>query len=121
MPVVILDQLDIGPDELAAVLPCRAELLRVLPGPDRPDYALARLEHPLVTPQRPIFGVVMAARFVGTQFAPDMRDLWVNLAYVIDDSVTQDDALELSKVRYAAVVRINLDPTVEHLPYRPGK
>lgn len=40
-PLITIDGIDIGPDDLAAQLPRQAELLRPIPGPDRPDYALA--------------------------------------------------------------------------------
>lgn len=40
-PQITIDGIDLGPDDLAAQLPRRAELYRPIPGPDRPDYALA--------------------------------------------------------------------------------
>ncbi|MFI6431403.1 hypothetical protein [Rhodococcus oryzae] len=138
MPVVILDQADSGPAELAAQLPVRAELVRVLPGPDRPDYCLALLEKRLVFKPGPdfdvsrvgseflrtdtdgspavlVYAVVFCARFQGTQVAPDMKDLWVNLAYVIDNSQMRDGAVDFAKLENVAVARINLDPTIETL------
>jgi hypothetical protein len=120
VPVVIIDQVDAGPASLADAVPVRAELLRLIPGPDRPDYALAVLEHPIAVPPdeavgggRTVHAVVMAPRLVGQQFAPDLRDLQVALAYVIDDSLATDDTLDLAKVGYVAVATLNLD---EHLP-----
>lgn len=121
------------------MLPLRAELIRVLPGPDRPDYCLAQTEHrilyrpdpksfdesrvdaeflrhdPAGSPVVLVYCVVIAARFAGTQVSPDMKDLWVNLAYVIDNSVHRDDRMDLAKLDYVAVARINLDPSAEHL------
>ena len=40
-PLITIDGIDLGPDDLAAQLPRYAELLRPIPGADRPDYALA--------------------------------------------------------------------------------
>lgn len=46
-PVISIDAIDVGPEDLPAQLPCTATLLRMLPGPDRDGYALASLAHPL--------------------------------------------------------------------------
>jgi hypothetical protein len=40
-PQFTIDGIDLGPDDLAAQLPRAAELVRTIPGPDRPDYVLA--------------------------------------------------------------------------------
>ncbi len=119
MPVVVVDAVDVGPPELAEQLPVAAELLRVLPGPDRPDYALAALGSPLRwdAPDGPreVHALVLAPRFVGDRLAPDLRDLWVGLAYVVDLAQLRAPAVDLAMCHYAAVVRLNLDPTREHL------
>ncbi|MDR1449931.1 MAG: hypothetical protein LBI84_06995 [Propionibacteriaceae bacterium] len=46
-PYFTLDALTLGPGDLSAQLPAHFRLLRILPGPDRPDYVLARLTRPL--------------------------------------------------------------------------
>lgn len=48
-PLITIDGIDLGPDDLAAQLPRRAELLRPIPGPDRPDYALAVMQETPLT------------------------------------------------------------------------
>ncbi|WP_149361207.1 hypothetical protein [Lolliginicoccus suaedae] len=136
MPVVILDDVEAAPPELAAQIPARAELLKVLPGPDRPDYCLALLENRTIfrppegfdastiepeflrhdddgTPVILVYAVVMCSRFAGQQIAPDMKDLWVNLAFITDNSLLRDDRLDFAKIAPVGVVRINLDPTTE--------
>lgn len=136
MPVVIIDEVDLGPQDLRDQLPLRAELLRVLRGDDRTDYTYAILDRPLKflpgpgfdlarvpRPQRfqdsdgaavvGVGAVVMTPRSVGQQFGPEMTDLWVSLAYVIDPSVKDSERLDLAKVHPAAVVRVNLDPSTD--------
>jgi hypothetical protein len=125
MPGFVLTRLDIGPADLEAALPLRADALRVLPGSDRPDYLLARFERPLKyrtplgfdvnradpslrgTDEQGDFvivqGIIVCARFVGQGFRSGMRDLAVNIAYVIDNSVADDAQVDFSKLEYVAV------------------
>jgi hypothetical protein len=125
MPGFVLTRLDIGPAELEAALPLRADALRVIPGSDRPDYLLARFERPLKyrtpsgfdvnradpalrgTDERGDFvivqGIIVCARFVGQNFTSGMRDLAVNIAYVIDNSAANDATVDFSKLEYVAV------------------
>lgn len=128
MPAFTIDSVDLGPPELAAQLPIRAELRRVIPGPDRPDYCLAVLDTPIVF--RPPAGfdlsrsspdylrqdaagpiiyvpaIVVAARAVGDQLHPGMKGLGVALAYVIDNTVARDEVIDFAKLHYAAVAFI---------------
>jgi hypothetical protein len=125
MPGFVLTRLDIGPAELESELPLRAEALRVMPGSDRPDYVLARFEHPLkyrvplgfdMARADPslrgrdengdfviVQGVVVCARFVGQGFRAGMRDLAINIAYVIDNTIIQDALVDFAKLEYVAV------------------
>jgi hypothetical protein len=125
MPGFVLTRLDLGPAELEAALPLRADALRVLPGADRPDYLLARFEKPLkyrtpvgFDPNRAdaslrgtdeqgdfviVQGIVLCSRFVGQSFTSGMRDLAVNIAYVIDNSVANDASVDFAKLDYVAV------------------
>jgi hypothetical protein len=125
MPGFVLTRLDLGPAELEAALPLRADALRVMPGSDRPDYLLARFERPLKyrTPigfdmsradptlrgadERGEFvivqGIVVCARFVGQGFRSGMTGLAVNIAYVIDNSVADDAMVDFGKLEYVAV------------------
>ena len=128
MPAFTIDSVDVGPPELAAQLPVRAELRRVIPGPDRPDYCLAVLDTPLVF--RPsgefdlarttadflrqddagpfiyIHAVIVAARTAGEQLHPGMKDFPVALAYVIDNTIGRDELVDFAKLHYAAVAFI---------------
>jgi len=125
MPGFVLTRLDLGPAELESALPLRADALRVMPGPDRPDYLLARFERPLkyrtpvgfdMTRADPalrgqdadgdfvvVQGIVVCARFVGQGFRSGMRDLAINIAYVIDNSLANDTQVDFAKLEYVAV------------------
>ncbi|WP_368497704.1 hypothetical protein [Herbiconiux sp. A18JL235] len=134
-PVFSIDRMGVGPADLPAQLPARARLLRVVAGPDRPDYCLAVVEEPLrhrtsleqlraagvdpaaADPQMIqvnddgsvdllVFGLVLAARLQGEQLHAGMRDLAVGLAYVVDNTLLSDDTLDLGKALYVAVVDV---------------
>ncbi|HXR44144.1 MAG TPA: hypothetical protein VN759_05010 [Pseudolysinimonas sp.] len=125
MPGFVITRLDLGPAELEAELPIRADALRVMPGSDRPDYVLARLERPIRfrtpigfdltrTEERfrgrdaagdfvVVQGIVVCARFVGQRFSSGMKDLAVNIAYVIDNTLANDPTVDFAKLEFAAV------------------
>ncbi len=134
MPGFVLTRLDLGPAELESALPLRADALRVMLGSDRPDYLLARFERPLkyrtpvgFDPARAdptlrgrdergdlviVQGIVVCARFVGQRFRTGMRDLAINIAYVIDNTVATDAAVDFEKLEYVAVGFIDDDSVV---------
>jgi hypothetical protein len=138
MPSFVITRLDVGPEELSAVLPLRARVIRVMPGPDRPDYVLCFVERPI--PFRPpagfdlsrvhpesitrdargelvaIQGIVICTRLVGDSFRGGMKDLAINLAYVIDNSLTHDVQVDFGKLEYAAIGFIDDSPTDVPLP-----
>jgi len=140
-PQITIDGIDLGPDDLAGQLPRRAELLRPIPGPDRPDYALAVLKDaPLsfdttltalraggVDPATAdpdlirfapdgehvrlfVYGLVLAPRMVGDRIHLSMRRMPVGLAYVVDNTLMRDEALDLAKCYYAAVAFVSAVP-----------
>ncbi|WP_264068048.1 SseB family protein [Mycolicibacterium komossense] len=96
-----------------------------MPGPDRDDYLVARLERPikyhypdafdtaraqhdfLATDEDGpfvwIYVIVACARLVGTRFHAQMRSLPINIAFVIDNTLGNDERLDFAKVEFAAV------------------
>ncbi len=125
-PQVAVTRFDTAPRELEWQLPLEGELYRLMPGPDRPDYSLLVLERPLHFYPAPGFDVgrveaeqrvedrkgrpmvrvhalLVCARFVGQQLHPGMRDLPVNIAYVIDNSLARDEVVDFAKIEVAAV------------------
>ena len=125
-PQVSITRFDTAPRELEWQLPLDGELYRLIPGPDRPDYSLLVLERPLHfypapgfdlgrvddeqkvddrkgRPMVRVHALLVCARFVGQQLHPGMRDLAVNIAYVIDNSLARDAVVDFSKIEVAAV------------------
>jgi hypothetical protein len=109
MQLTIAD-VDYAPEDLSSQTPIVAELIKELPGPDRPDYWLAELSRPIhwsAGQPREITHLILAARWVGTRIAPGARHLPVGIAYVIDPTVLADARLDLKKVKYVAIGMAN--------------
>ena len=138
MPSFVITRLDVGPEEFSAVLPVRARVIRVMPGSDRPDYVLCYAERPI--PFRPragfdlsrahpdalthdaqgdlisVQGIVICTRLVGDSFRGGMKGLAVNIAYVIDNTLTREAAIDFGKLEFAAIGFIDDSPTDVLLP-----
>jgi len=138
MPSFVITRLDAGPEEFAAVLPLRARVIRVMPGSDRADYVLCYVERPI--PFRPpagfdlsrvhpealtpdaqgeliaVQGIVICTRLVGESFRAGMNDLAINIAYVIDNSLTRDPSVDFTKLEFAAIGFIDDSPVDVPLP-----
>ncbi len=103
-----ISSVDYAPDDLCDQLPLRVALLRELPGPDRPDYWLGALVEPVrwVSDHEGFFEithVVLTARWQGTSIAHGNTGLPVGIAYVVDQSLLDDDVLDFAKCRYVAI------------------
>ena len=109
-----------------------------MPGSDRSDYVLCFVERPI--PFRPpagfdltrvhpesitrdalgdlvaVQGIVICTRLVGETFRSGMKDLAVNIAYVIDNTLTRDPAVDFGKLEFAAIGFIDDSPTEVPLP-----
>jgi hypothetical protein len=96
-----------GPQQLAEKAPLNAELLREIPGPDRPDYWLAALDPPITVlidnHDRRITHLILAARWLGTAIASGANDLPLGIAYVTDPSLLNDSKLDFGKCHYVAI------------------
>ncbi len=142
MPSFVITRLDTGPEEFAAVLPLRARVIRVMPGSDRPDYVLCYVERAI--PFRPpagfelsraqpetvvrdargeliaVQGLVICTRLVGDSFRAGMKDLAINIAYVIDTSLTRDAQVDFGKLEFVAIGYIDDSPVELPLPGEPA-
>ena len=102
-----ITSVDLGPEELKGQTPLLIELLRELPGPDRPDYWLGRAVNPIRWieggVERQITHVVAAARLPNTRIESRVENLPVGIAFVIDMSQLEDEALDFAKCRYVAI------------------
>jgi hypothetical protein len=96
-----------GPEQLAANLPLVTDLVRQIPGPDRPDYWIAELQSPLTVVlnnfDRTITHLVLAARWEGTAIASGATHLPLGIAYVTDLSLLNDPELDFRKCHYVAI------------------
>lgn len=106
MELTIAD-VDHAPEDLQEQTPLVVELLRELPGDDRPDYWLGRLHTPIRwlhdNQERRITHLVLAARWEGTRIEPGVESLPVGIAYVTDESLLNDSQLDFSKCSYVAI------------------
>jgi hypothetical protein len=97
---------DHNPAELEDQVPFSLTLLRSLPGPDR-NYWLGALDRPLrwldEGAEREVHHLIVGERWEGTQFQPGVQSIPVNLAYVVDPSQVDDDAVSFGKCRYVAI------------------
>lgn len=118
-----IDRIDVGPDDLEGQLPLLGQLLRFIPGPDRPDYVLVALDRPvrhrtsldalassgvdLARIEAPVplddhevevrvATLVLAARMVGAQVHQGMVDLAVNIAFVLGAEVLDAEQLDFA-------------------------
>ena len=102
-----LVDVDSAPDDLAPQTPAEGVLLRSIPGPDRPDYWLARLDRPLQWSdegtEHAIDHLVLAARLQGQSIGAGVEPLTVGVAYVVDPTLLSDAALTFAKIRYVAI------------------
>ena len=100
-------EVDSAPGDLYAQVPFEIDLLRQIPGPDRPDYWLGKLTSPLKWATNGtnnlVTHVIVTARWVGGQFQAGMQRTPVNIAYVVDQSVLQDPKLDFAKCAYVAI------------------
>lgn len=98
---------DYAPEELYDQTPLVVQVLRELPGPDRPDYWLGELEKPLRwlddNVERQITHLVLAARWEGTRIEPGAENLPVGIAYVTDDTLLDDSVVAFEKCTYIAI------------------
>lgn len=102
-----ITSVDHEPPELKDQTPFEAELLRKIPGSDRPDYWLAELAKPIRWirdgEEQAVTHIVLKARWLGTQIGPGIKSTPVGISYVVDGSVLDDDFLDSKKCIYVAI------------------
>lgn len=102
-----ITSVDYAPEDLYEQVPLVVNLVREIPGDDRPDYWLGALQTPVRwlvdNHAREVTHLVVAARWQGTAIAPGAENLPVGIAYVVDQSVLDDTHLDLAKCAYVAI------------------
>lgn len=107
MMQLTISLVDYAPGDLYDQVPIVADLIREIPGEDRPDYWIAKVQHPITwlkdnIPQE-ITHLILAARWQGTSIAPGVENLPVGIAYVTDLSLLDDGHLDFKKCAYVAI------------------
>ena len=106
MELTVTD-VDYAPPELYEQVPLKIRLLRILPGPDRPDYWLGEMLSPLIWIQGdsrvPIDHVIISARHQGARIAPFVQNLSIGIAYVTDPSQVTSETIDFKKCKYVAI------------------
>lgn len=108
---LLVGSVDYAPEELHAQTPITVDLLRKIPGPDRPDYWLGKCERPVrwidENVERTITHVVVAARWVGTAIEPRVENLPIGIAYVTNEAQLDAPTFDFQNARYVAIGTAN--------------
>jgi hypothetical protein len=103
----VVRSVDYAPDDLYAQVPFGATLLRALPGPNRDDYWLGRLDRPLRYAKggsdREITHIILASRYVGESIHPTVGRVVVGITYVLDEAQVGLPAVDMTRCLYAAI------------------
>ena len=104
---LIIDNIDYAPSELHDQLPIIANLIKIMPGEDRPDYWLCSVHKPIRwiknNHEYQIEHLVIAARWAGTKIKKGIKHLPIGISYVIDVSLLNDEKFIFSKSSYVAI------------------
>ena len=99
-----MTSVDHNPRELADQVPFSLALERLIPGPDRPDYWLGRLDAPLRwiddSRGRQVSHLIVCA--LETQIKPAVQNLPIGIAYVTDLTQLTDATVNPGKCKYVA-------------------
>ena len=102
-----ITSVDYAPGELYEQIPLVVCLIKEMPDDDRPDYWLGEVEAPIKwfheNHEQKITHLILAARWEGTSIEPHAKDLLVGIAYVVDQSLLEDDRLNFRKCEYVAI------------------
>ena len=116
---LIIESVDYAPTELYEQCPIIVELMREIPGPDRPDYWLGKTKTPIrwikENTERQITHLILAARWEGTRIEPDAKNLPVGVAYVTDETLLNDAKLSFDKCDYVAIGFSHMDGAAESI------
>lgn len=98
---------DYAPADLEAQIPVEVDLVRQLPGPDRSDYWLGRLDRPLPYAEgdatKEIRYLIVASRHVGESIRAGVGRVVIGIAYVLDDAQAELPAVDMKRCRYVAI------------------
>ena len=103
---------DYAPADLYDQVPFSATLLRQMPGPDRDDYWLARLEEPLTWlhdgESTTVRHIILISRYAGQTITNHVGRIVVGLSYVIDEAQIELPSVDMEKSAYVAIGEIDI-------------
>jgi hypothetical protein len=106
----MISSVDYAPAELAAQVPLSVTLVRPLPSsvPNRVGALLGVFDRPVQWTNEngkavEVTHAVLWARAKGSAIGAGARNLAVGIAYVVDQSLLEDETLDLAKTYYVAV------------------
>lgn len=94
---------DYAPADMPEQLPISCEVIRKIPGEDRPDYYLARCEQDIRYNRYIIRYLIIAPRFFGQELKENLDEIALGVAYVGDESLLKDNMLDFNKCTYVAI------------------
>jgi hypothetical protein len=95
---------DYPPDELYALTPLEVVLLREFPGTGFWIAALPKAVGWLHNgTEISVRHLILSARYIGTRLGRGMRDITVDIAYVVDESLLADARLAFEKYQVVAI------------------
>ncbi len=100
---VQLIECDCAVEDMKEQLPVTCQLLRMIPGADRPDYWLAKCEKPMSFNGKTINYLIVGTRFCGQAIKKDIGTVTLNVAYVLNETLINDARLDFSKAQPAAI------------------
>lgn len=102
-----ISSVDYAPEELYEQTPIVVDLVRQIPGDDRPDYWIGTVQRPIHyiknNVERSITHLILAARWAGTHISPNAQQLPIGIAFVMDSTLLDDAKLDLKKCDYVAI------------------
>jgi hypothetical protein len=101
-----------APPELRGRAPFAVYLIRQMPGPDRSDYWLCRLERPIVWWQQrekqKVTHVILAVNDQTAKIEDGIQSHPVSLAYITDDSEVDAQTIDFSKCKYISTATVTV-------------
>ena len=102
-----ITSVDYAPDELHEQVPIVIELLRPMVGAAGPTYWLGAVQRPIRWvvngTERDVTHVLVTARWVGDRIGAGASTMPINIVYVTDATLLDDQQLDMAKGVYVAI------------------
>ncbi len=98
-----ISSIDTGPDEIRQLLPIKATIIDKKESPDGGEYYLAILLKPINFNGKLINYFIVGGRMVGQGISPEMKNLYINIAYVTDNKLVDEKVMDFEKAEFFAI------------------